>query len=112
MDKPKEGNVVQNEEEILKEIDYQKQHIESEDSFDEKGNNLNEDEEEKSVEGDDVSEESESEEDQEIFLSENPYQQVNKNNLLGCVTYVKWMRNYQYYFGIDMQLGRLLLYKK
>jgi len=57
----------------LKEIDYEKQHIESEGSFDEKGNNLNEDEEEKSAEGDDVSEESGSDEDQEILLSENPY---------------------------------------
>ena len=73
MDKPKDGNVGQNEEEILKEIDYQKQHIESEGSFDEKGNNLNEDEEEKSAEGDDLSEESGSDEDQEILLSENPF---------------------------------------
>lgn len=52
------------------------------------------------------------EDDHEIFLSENHYQQVQKTNILGSVSYVKWMRKYNYLFGIDMQRGRMLLYKK
>ncbi|KAL4483593.1 hypothetical protein ABPG72_016874 [Tetrahymena utriculariae] len=111
-----------NQEENLKEIDYLKEHLESEGSENGQENKQEEkynkgideiEDEEKSNEGQEQGSEEVSEDNEkDIFLSENPYQQVNKNNLLGVVTYVKWMRNYQYYFGLDMQRGYLLLYKK
>lgn len=115
-------NTEGNELNAMKEIDYQLERLESEGS--ENGGEFKVggdkykghdeiDDDEKSNEGQEQASEEVSEEDEkDIFLSENPYQQVNKNHLLGVVTYVKWMRRYQYFFGLDMQRGRLLLYKK
>ncbi len=61
--------------------------------------------------GDDDKSDQDGDEKNEIVINEDPYTLLSIKNILGKVYYTRWRRKKEYFFALDLQKGRILMYK-